>query len=344
MRKILIIFSISFLLISCFDFFNSYDVINSPAEKYWKEMNNLYNEEMILNEKISWAEKAVFHFNQINCLPELSDYLAEFNILNSDIEFKMYINYLISDIYWKNNNVDLTVYYLMLIPKEYYHIKFNNQEIGYLKGLRLIKLDGFSGVKEEMYNLLRTDYEQEIDKSAVLYDMISFYKSEYQIDKAIPVMQELIRYCYMTRIYDDRINLKDLQEEVDFYYSNKSWIYKDLNYLIEKIKSAIRRKDYIDLRRYVSKTDFRVSFFRKSAYKKWTFENIGIPRRWHSTIIFSKEFEEISNENEVYLRTDNWNFPQMRTWYFYFKKIDYPYDTNIDGGWEWQAIYFGSWY
>ena len=45
--------------------------------------------------------------------------------------------------------------------------------------------------------------------------------------------------------------------------------------------------------------------------------------------------------SKAFLRTSNWSY-RVGTWYFYFRRIDFPSDPEIDGRWEWAGIYFGE--
>ena len=87
---------------------------------------------------------------------------------------------------------------------------------------------------------------------------------------------------------------------------------------------------------------FRIKCFQRNSGINWTLNELQIQKRWTNRIIFADKSEEFSNDSEVYLKTTNWNFPNMRTWYLYFKRIDYPYDNNINRGWEWSGVYFGN--
>ena len=58
--------------------------------------------------------------------------------------------------------------------------------------------------------------------------------------------------------------------------------------------------------------------------------------------MYARIASKVLNENEAFLKTKNWNFQLLRTWYLYFKKVDYPYDKNVNGCWEWAGIYFGD--
>jgi len=56
---------------------------------------------------------------------------------------------------------------------------------------------------------------------------------------------------------------------------------------------------------------------------------------------FSDKVDELSNEGEAYLRSTGWNY-RIPTWYFYFRRVEYPADPDVNGAWEWAGVYFGE--
>jgi hypothetical protein len=137
------------------------------------------------------------------------------------------------------------------------------------------------------------------------------------------------------------ININSIKNEIYFYNLKKDWIYQDLETLIEDVKKAVVKKDYELLDKYVSKTNFYGKIFQK-VQQTMTYNQIQIYKRWNRGIIFDDKPEGFSTNDEVFIKSKNWDFLNINTWYFYFKKIDYPYDIDINGSWEWAGIYFGS--
>jgi len=45
--------------------------------------------------------------------------------------------------------------------------------------------------------------------------------------------------------------------------------------------------------------------------------------------------------NEAYLKSKGWTLA-VPTWYFYFRKVNYPANPDIHGTWEWAGIYIGE--
>ena len=155
-------------------------------------------------------------------------------------------------------------------------------------------------------------------------------------------MKRLINISKGYDYIDENINLRKIRNEIYFYNSNKNWIFQDLETLIESIKNAVKEKNEKLLRRYISRREFNIQLFQMSKSRKWSYNELDISRRWTWRILFEDALEDFSGKDEAYLKSKNWNFSMMRTWFFYFKRVHYPFDNQINGGWEWCGIFLGN--
>jgi len=244
---------------------------------------------------------------------------------------------------WNNDKKDESLYYMLEINEDAYSVKYNYQDIGYLIGLKIIKLDEHYDLKEKFYLFLLEKYKESVDIPVILFELSENYKKQFDIKNAVKVIEKLLKIAKPSELADNRIDLKALRDDVVFYYSSKKWIDKDIESHVKKIKYAIRKRNRQLLTTYVSKTNFRVGYFKEKAEKSKSYYDLAIHRWWNNSIYFESEVESFSTDSEIYLRSTYWTLPQMKEWYFYFKKVDYPYDSDIDGGWEWAGIYFGNW-
>lgn len=332
-----------FMIFSCTDIYRNRPAVMTHDQRLFIEFKSRYNEEASIDDKITWADSGVKLFNTREMAADLIELYKDISEVEKDLSFREYLYFHLSEIYWKNQNLILFAYYAGRMTEKSNKLKHDGNYIGYITGLKVIKLDGYEDFKIEYYKKLLTEYREYVDDILLLYELSALYKSVYNLDDAIPVMKELISVASRSKIIDERINIGAIKNEVDFYYSRKNWIYKDLSELINRIKFAVNTSNVALLRNYVSGIGFFVRFFN-SDDEKWDVNDIILNRRYIGRYIqFANTFEDISNENEVFLETKGWLLPQMRTWYLYFRKIDYPYDERINGGWEWQGIYFGNW-
>lgn len=328
--------------LSCGNSGSGVPFLQSYESKLWQEIVAKYDDRMTSEDKITWVLELYKMFNNRSSKDTFISYLNELSVKSDDPLFKNYIYFLLSDIYWKDTNMPLFAFYAGQIDDTANSLLYEDKEIGYITGLRVIKLDSYPLLKIKMYTMLLDKYRDQVDVPLLLYELSDLYKTQYQIEPAITAMKELLNVAATEKVSDDQIDLSDIREQVQFYYSKKDWIYKDLNQLIDKIKYAVSTNNSKLLYSFIPKTGFSIRFFNSND-DKWTVDELSIPRRWGRRIRFASRFEDISNENEVYLETQGWVLPLLDTWYFYFKKIDYPYDDEINGGWEWKGIFFGSW-
>ena len=116
----------------------------------------------------------------------------------------------------------------------------------------------------------------------------------------------------------------------------------DLQYLIAEIQTALRTKNSAKLNRYRAQINFFSKYWGQKDFDEsmLIYFNIG---NWllKSKVRYSKELEKDSNSREAFLKTWNWLY-RVSTWYFYFRRVDFPADPEIDGRWEWAGVYFGD--
>ncbi|HOJ63239.1 MAG TPA: hypothetical protein PLE45_02355 [Spirochaetota bacterium] len=295
-----------------------------------------------IQQKINWVYDTVDFFKQFNRNIELKIFLGEYAEKEKNKRFKSYLYFLISNLYWEEDKKEASFFYIKKIDPDHYDLEYNSQSIGYTIALRVISMNVPFRDKEYMYNLLLKKYSDMIDIPYTAYELAKLYKTNLDIEKAIETLKYIINFVNNSKNVEDSVNISEIKREVDFYYMKKNWIYNDLEDLINNIKYAIITKNVTLLSNYVSKINFSCSIYNKSLMQQWGWNQLAIDRFWNSNIVFSSKLEDISNENEAYLKTFNWGFPQLTTWYFYFKRVNYPYDKSIDRGWEWAGIIFGD--
>ena len=335
-----ICFALALLLTSC----DGSEVLSKITVYEAELLDNCfsdYNDDWEISAKIKWLNDSsnLFETNQQSALDKLV-YIA--TITNDEV-FRSYVYFFVAESLWNQDQESLAIFYMNKVREQDYDLYYDEKPIGYIIGLRMIKLDGYNELKIKNYEMLLRKYADMVDEPLLLYELSETYKAQYDIKSAIVVMRKLVRVAYRTRMLDDSIDIAKIRAEIQFYESSKRWIFKDLKRLINNIKYSIDIKNLTLFNSLLPPaSDFTVKFF-DSKDSRWGLKELNMPSRWGRYIHFSSEFEDISTENEVYLETSGWVFPQLRTWYLYFKRVDYPYDSTIDGGWEWKGIYFGSW-
>ena len=131
-----------------------------------------------------------------------------------------------------------------------------------------------------------------------------------------------------------------VRTSLDFHSSSKNWTMENLDDLVGTVKYAIRTQDARLLNRYQAEKFFLMNWSQEDS-DDFTHIPMSLGSFLKSSIRYSGELEEFSNDREAYLWTAGWSW-KIPTWYLYFRKIDYPADPEINGRWEWAGIYFGE--
>ncbi|MBN2352058.1 MAG: hypothetical protein JXD23_05760 [Spirochaetales bacterium] len=139
-----------------------------------------------------------------------------------------------------------------------------------------------------------------------------------------------------------------VKEKLVLYEGKAAWVRQDLNELVNIIRQAIERKDVRELKAcrangyFFTLTWEQIKDDSLNVFTEASLTNYIGTFLLHSNVSVDQKLDIDSNAREAYLRTDNWAFRIHPTWYFYFRKVDFPADPEINGGWEWAGIYFGE--
>jgi tetratricopeptide (TPR) repeat protein len=136
---------------------------------------------------------------------------------------------------------------------------------------------------------------------------------------------------------------RSIAQKVAFYDSNKNWTSESLSELVAEVRNALLRQSFWDLEAVRAKENF----FAMSREQEVSDQNsefdfdLAVFLTRSPWIAYANELEVNSNAREAYLRTWGWSH-RIPTWYFYFRKVDFPADPEINGDWEWAGIFFGE--
>lgn len=131
-----------------------------------------------------------------------------------------------------------------------------------------------------------------------------------------------------------------VRTSLEFHESSKSWTMENLDDLVGTVKYAIRTQDSRLLTRYQAEKFFLMNWSQEDS-DDFTHIPMTLGSFLKSSVRYSSQLEDFSNDREAYLWTAGWSW-KIPTWYLYFRKIDYPADPEINGRWEWAGIYFGE--
>ncbi|WP_319561527.1 hypothetical protein [Marispirochaeta sp.] len=272
---------------------------------------------------------------QLNLL--LSTYVEE----NPQDPYNAYYLLVIAENYRDNKAYPFAVHYYERILKNYSDLLLRESSVHYLCLKSLITLVDDPEVRIQYYKELIARFSGEIDMGEAYYFLGKTYEEVGEWELAIQAYKQFLLYPE-TSISDRPEAHKDITSMITFYdRRDKDWTTADLDSLVNNIKAAIWREDPRRLRQYMAK----VNFFALSWEEEETQANIDfladIGIFLKGNVSYSRELDEGSNSREAYLRTWGWSY-RIKTWYLYFRRVNFPADPEIHGQWEWAGIYFGE--
>lgn len=179
----------------------------------------------------------------------------------------------------------------------------------------------------------------QIDKGQIYYHLGNSYAKLGFWDLAFTSYENFLKSpeTEIAGVPNARVDLTNL---LRFHRSDKSWTRTDLKELAASIRSSIYQRNGAKVNRYKADNFFTMSWSQDET-DMFTHTNIDISTFLNPGVQVMRNLDSMSNESEAFLRSWGWSY-RIRTWYLYFKKIDYPADPEINGRWEWAGIYFGE--
>ncbi len=271
---------------------------------------------------------------------ELQARLGRYIQAYPDDPFNTYYLYVLARNYKNRGRIRPAVQYLEILLKNHPDLKYQEESIHYLALKNLIQLLEDPYERLTCYKEIYSRFSAKLQIGRYRYYLAQTYEDLGEWEKAIDQYRLFLKHPD-TIIPGNPNARKEIQNRVTFYDSDKSWAREDLSSLIGSIRYAVRTMNVPLLRRYQSQVDFfllswnhteQASALGSSSFNIRSFLKQGIR--------FAPSLDTDSNENEAYLRSTGWYF--NTPWYFYFRKVDFPADPEINGRWEWAGIYFGE--
>ena len=237
----------------------------------------------------------------------------------------------------------IAAYYFEYIVQNYSDMLVNGQSVHLACLKNLIELTGTDARSAVYYSRLLTDFYNEFDPAQAYFMLAQAYEKQGEWRLAI---QAYARFLNLHRFDVIVPGIPDsygyARKIVDYSASTKSWTFNTLDELMSTIKTAIRLQDYATLERCRSKVNFFAMSWKQELSDTQQQSDVNLKNfMYGSAVTIAAELDPSSTPYEAYLRTSGWN-QYVRTWYLYFRKINFPADPAIHGRWEWAGIYYGE--
>lgn len=236
-------------------------------------------------------------------------------------------------------------YYFDKILQKYPDILIKGKSAHFICLQNLIQISTIPSHRIKYFNELISRYPNDVNTTELYFRLAKEYEQDNQWEQVLKTYKLFLQQPDASKIQiaGEPDAYKNAKRLVDFSRSSKDWTFESLSDLENSIKKALKNKDWDRLDRIRAKINFFTMSWKQD-------ENEGIKENfsiatWNmgtdSEIKFNTRLDESSSPNEAYLRTWGWT-GSVPIWYFYFRKVDFPINPDINGNWEWAGIYIGN--
>jgi tetratricopeptide (TPR) repeat protein len=243
--------------------------------------------------------------------------------------------------YIQQDALPVAAKFFELIVKNYPDLTVNGESIHLVCLNQLINLTDNPEQRVRYYQELISRFPEKIDMGTACFMLGQAYERIGEWNGAI---EAYTRYLpYMGTIIPGFPSADNYAKHiVDFSNSPRDWTFENLNVLLSNIRTALDAGNSARLWQYRAK----VNFFARSWGQEET-DDAGMAEfnlsefMRGNRIYYTDSLDAGSNANEAYLKTWGWS-QYISTWYFYFRKVNFPADPEIHGRWEWAGVYYGE--
>jgi tetratricopeptide (TPR) repeat protein len=231
--------------------------------------------------------------------------------------------------------------YFDLIVKNYPDLLVRDESLHYICLNQLITLVDNSEQLVWYYEELISRFPDQVALGTAYFMLGQAYEQIGEWNGALQAYTQFLPY-YGTVIPGFPDAYTYAKQLVDFNNSPKDWTFESLPDLVNAVEIALDAGNSVRLRQYQAKVNFFArTWGQEDADNSGAAEfNLSDFMRGNR-ILYARELDASSNSIEAYLRTTGWS-QYIATWYFYFRKIDFPPDPEIHGRWEWAGVYYGE--
>lgn len=243
--------------------------------------------------------------------------------------------------YLKEDAKPFAIQYFDRILRNHVDLEVNGSSIHYACLKNLIRLVDNPELKVGYYKSLLSRFGEKIDKGPTYYFLAKTYEELGEWDLAIQAYRNFLGYpeSIVAGVPHAHEQVRSMIEFHD--YPDKDWTMESLEDLVSTIKYAMWTRNSRLLGRYRAKVNFfAISWEEERTEADQNFLD-GLGGFLGQRIHYNNELDRDSNNREAYLRTWGWSY-RIKTWYLYFRRVDFPADPEIHGQWEWNGIYFGE--
>ena len=331
-------------LISCSH--DRFSYLYAGLRRYRNEQKilvSLLEKESDLRLRFALIDKIAYNLQAEHKMKPLAVFLQSAVDSESDNPYNAYFLLRLAAAYREAQEDAIAAYYFEYIIQNYPDTLIKGQSIHLLCLKNLIELSGTDAKSVLYYSRLLTDFYDEFDPAQAYFMLAQAYEKQGEWQLAI---QAYTRFLNLHRFDVIIPGIPDsygyAHRIVNYSASTKNWTFNTLDDLVKTVTAAIRNQDYTTLERCRSKVNFFAMSWKQELSDIEQQSDFNLQNFMHGGFIkIEPELDPSSTPYEAYLKTSGWN-QYIRTWYLYFRKINFPADPVIHGRWEWAGIYYGE--
>ncbi|MCR5400144.1 MAG: tetratricopeptide repeat protein [Treponema sp.] len=280
----------------------------------------------------------------INDTDSLILFLTDWVEKNPDDMYNAYWLFMTAYAYMSEKAEPVAEYYFDRILQNYSDLLVNGNSIHFMCLQNLIQISKTSRNRIKYFNELINRFPANVSITELYLRLALEYEKESEWDEALKSYSIFLAQpdASTIQISGEPNAYKKARQFVGFSNSSKDWTFESLASLEKAVKRAISNYDWYSLDKYKAKVNFFSMSWKQdemdpNAQEEFSMRNFMRGQR----VRYAKELDSDSNSNEAYLRTWGWS-TYVPVWYFYFRKVNFPLDPDINGNWEWAGIYMGE--
>lgn len=342
--SISLLFLLSILCCSCSQ--NRYSYLYAGLDKQQKEQKilvALLEKETDAHIRFALIDKIAANLQAAHKIKSLTIFLQSVIYSSKDNAYNAYFLLRLAAIYRQIHEDAIAAHYFEYIVQNYADMLVNGQSIHLLCLKNLIELVSDGTQLIVYYSRLLADFYTDFDPARAYFMLAQAYEKQGEWQLAIQAYTQFLSlHRFDVIIHGIPDSYGYARKIVDYSTSRKNWTFNSLDELVETIKTAIYSRDYTTLERCRSKVNFFAMSWKQEASDMQQQSDIRLRDFMRGThITIAATLDPSSTPYEAYLRTSGWQ-QYIRTWYLYFRKVNFPADPVIHGRWEWAGIYYGE--
>lgn len=298
-----------------------------------------------LLDQITQQLRSQGEISRINLL--LTTYAAQ----NPNDPFVAHYLFVVAENYRAADALPLARAYYRRILKTCPDLVEKGESIHYQCLMRLIPLETDLAAKRAVFDELNVRFRYKMTSADLFYTWGRASEALGHWDAAQAAYNTFLKFPDPSVPGEPKASAR-VHSLVDLSLTDRSWIRQDLSELMSQVERAILSNDTTTMESLRAKVGFFAVSWDNNDVTDTLSEAFDIRQflrelvqqahyNGGTEVRFADKLDDSSNESEAYLRSTGWNY-RIPTWYFYFRRVEYPADPDLNGAWEWAGLFFGE--